>query len=260
MPPPSQKSNGQASISAFFKPKPSSTLSSSIIKQSQPDPSTASNGKARKSLFSDTSSSSAPEPPHKRAKLNDDEKPRRETIDRMGKWKFAPADSQATSSQESNGGTAKADARHEAFRKKLLGSNFAVDRHARNQMQIEEMSSRDPFSPSEGRADTGAEDDAIVVDDDEDVDEGDATPNRFGRFAAGSSSSSARRESASSKSKGKGKATDTEPTYTPLEKQILELKAAHPGVLLIIEVGYKLKFYGDDARIASKELNIMCFP
>ncbi|KAK0552687.1 Mismatch repair protein msh3 [Tilletia horrida] len=68
-------------------------------------------------------------------------------------------------------------------------------------------------------------------------------------------------------SKGKGRAKDdtnsasnNDMSYTPLEKQILELKQSYPGVLLIIEVGYKLKFYGDDARIASRELNIACFP
>lgn len=183
----------------------------------------------------------------------------------MGQWKFtppAPPDSQdAEPKTESSQATPKAIARHEAFRKKLLGSNFAIDRHARNQMQIEEMSSRDPFSPGEARDSAGAEDDAIVIDDDDENVDGETTPNRFGRFAAGTSST--RRESTSSKSKGKAKAPDvgdSGQTYTPLEKQILELKAAHPGVLLIIEVGYKLKFYGEDARIASKELNVMCFP
>ncbi|TKY89492.1 hypothetical protein EX895_002023 [Sporisorium graminicola] len=285
--PPSQKA-GQASISSFFKPKSTPAI---ITKFSQPDPvQNGSNGKARgSSSFDEGGASTSFQPPLKRSKLNnnnndDDGKPRRETIDRMGKWKFAPvklSSSQAdelesTLSQGEPVRSQQEQARHEAFRKKLLGSNFAIDRHARNQMQIEEMSSRDPFSPGEARPSTGAEDDAIVVDDGADLDddgqgpqaEG-STPNRFGRFAASSSSSksgptatSSRRESASSKSRGKAKANDTDsgPTYTPLEKQILELKAAHPGVLLIIEVGYKLKFYGEDARIASKELNIMCFP
>ncbi|EST08963.1 DNA mismatch repair protein MutS-like, N-terminal [Kalmanozyma brasiliensis GHG001] len=261
MPPPSQKNAGQASISAFFKPKAGSQI---ITKASQPDP-VSSNGHARTSSFFDgeASSSGGPALKRPRASNNDDERPRRETIDRMGKWKFTAvktSSSQASelgsASQETTARSQKEQARHEAFRKKLLGSNFAVDRHARNQMQIEEMSSRDPFSPS-----TGAEDDAIVVDDDEDYAAEAGSSNRFDRFAAGAPSSS-RRDSASNKTKGKGKAADPDagPTYTPLEKQILELKAAHPGVLLIIEVGYKLKFYGEDARIASKELNIMCFP
>ena len=194
----------------------------------------------------------------------------------MGKWKFNPvkiSSSQAedlanASTQGDSGRSQKGEARHEAFRKKLLGTDFAIDRHARNQLQIERMASRDPFSPSEGQASTeNADEDVILVDDDEENNdaaasgEGDDTPNRFNRFASSSASTSAP-SSRSSNAKGKAKATDTDsgPTYTPLEKQILELKAAHPGVLLIIEVGYKLKFYGEDARIASKHLNIMCFP
>lgn len=60
--------------------------------------------------------------------------------------------------------------------------------------------------------------------------------------------------------------------------QVLELKKNNPGVLLMVEVGYKLKFFGDDAKvscryllghnlminchfqIASTELGIACFP
>ncbi|KAJ1024845.1 hypothetical protein NDA16_002885 [Ustilago loliicola] len=276
MPPPSQKPAGQATISAFFKPKPSPSYpstSSGITKFSQPDPINSGNGNSlRGTTFPDAASTSSFEPPHKRSRLNNqDERPPRETIDRMGKWKFTPvkpSDSQeAASSQDANGQSQKEVARKEAFRKKLLGSNFAIDRHARNQMQIEEMASRDPFSPGESAQTTltGADDDnAIVVDDDQDEageEDSSSISNRFGKFASGAPSSS-RRKSTSSKSKGKTKATDPDsgPTYTPLEKQILELKSAHPGVLLIIEVGYKLKFYGEDARIASKELNIMCFP
>ena len=36
-------------------------------------------------------------------------------------------------------------------------------------------------------------------------------------------------------------------------------KKDHPGVLLLIEVGYKFHFYGQDARIASKVLNIFAY-
>lgn len=32
-----------------------------------------------------------------------------------------------------------------------------------------------------------------------------------------------------------------------LLRQVVELKRAHPGVLLIVEVGYKYRFYGADA-------------
>ncbi|SPO28986.1 related to DNA mismatch repair protein [Ustilago trichophora] len=269
MPPPSPKQPGQASISAFFKPK--STPSSVVTKLSQPDPITASNGRSRST---DAASSSASEPPYKRPRLNNhDDKPRRETIDRMGKWKFNPIKQSSSqveglgvdASQGESGRSQQEEARHEAFRKKLLGSNFAIDRHARNQLQIEELSSRDPFSPGERRASAGiGEDDAIVIQDDDDDEaasgEGTATANRFTQFASSSSANTASACGSKAKGKSKPSETDSGTTYTPLEKQILELKAAHPGVLLIIEVGYKLKFYGEDARIASKELNIMCFP
>ncbi|ORX33699.1 muts domain V-domain-containing protein [Kockovaella imperatae] len=49
-------------------------------------------------------------------------------------------------------------------------------------------------------------------------------------------------------------------TYTPLEKQFMEIKGENPDVLLFMEVGYKYKFHGDDAKTASKELGIACFP
>jgi DNA mismatch repair protein MSH3 len=37
--------------------------------------------------------------------------------------------------------------------------------------------------------------------------------------------------------------------YTPLEIQVVELKEKYPGVLLVIEVGYKYKFFGEDAKV-----------
>ena len=46
---------------------------------------------------------------------------------------------------------------------------------------------------------------------------------------------------------------------TPLEEQVKKHKAAHPGVLLLIEVGYKFHFYGEDANVASKVLNIFAY-
>jgi DNA mismatch repair protein MSH3 len=68
------------------------------------------------------------------------------------------------------------------------------------------------------------------------------------------------RKSVSSQAKGKAavkpkpvlkKAQEIGPSgepYTPLEKQVLQLKADNPGTLLMIEVGYKYKFFGEDAK------------
>ncbi|KAJ2520574.1 Mismatch repair protein msh3 [Coemansia sp. RSA 1939] len=46
--------------------------------------------------------------------------------------------------------------------------------------------------------------------------------------------------------------------YTPLETQVLDAKEQHPDMLLAVEVGYKYRFFGEDARIASRVLGIMC--
>lgn len=46
---------------------------------------------------------------------------------------------------------------------------------------------------------------------------------------------------------------------TPLEEQVRRHKAEHPGVVLLIEVGYKFHFYGEDARVAAKTLNIFAY-
>ncbi|KAK1600751.1 muts domain V [Colletotrichum navitas] len=47
---------------------------------------------------------------------------------------------------------------------------------------------------------------------------------------------------------------------TPMELQFLEIKRKHLDTVLIVEVGYKFRFFGEDARIAAKELSIVCIP
>ncbi|KAE8291893.1 DNA mismatch repair protein Msh3 [Larimichthys crocea] len=46
--------------------------------------------------------------------------------------------------------------------------------------------------------------------------------------------------------------------YTPLEQQVIQLKQQHQDALLAVECGYKYRFFGEDAEIAAKELNITC--
>lgn len=45
-----------------------------------------------------------------------------------------------------------------------------------------------------------------------------------------------------------------------MEKQFLDIKRKHLDTILIVEVGYKFKFFGEDARVAAKELSIVCIP
>lgn len=47
---------------------------------------------------------------------------------------------------------------------------------------------------------------------------------------------------------------------TPMEIQFLDIKRKHLDTVLIVEVGYKFRFFGEDARVAAKELSIVCIP
>ncbi|CAM9398551.1 unnamed protein product, partial [Ectocarpus fasciculatus] len=65
----------------------------------------------------------------------------------------------------------------------------------------------------------------------------------------------------SSSSRGKGKAAAAAAAaarvkLTPMEQQVVDLKAKHPGVLLLVECGYRYRFFGDDALAAAKVLRI----
>ncbi|XP_034711126.1 DNA mismatch repair protein MSH3 isoform X3 [Vitis riparia] len=44
--------------------------------------------------------------------------------------------------------------------------------------------------------------------------------------------------------------------YTPLEQQVVDLKQKYPDVLLMVEVGYRYRFFGEDAEIAARVLGI----
>uniref|UniRef100_A0A0D9ZSL9 DNA mismatch repair protein MSH3 n=1 Tax=Oryza glumipatula TaxID=40148 RepID=A0A0D9ZSL9_9ORYZ len=48
--------------------------------------------------------------------------------------------------------------------------------------------------------------------------------------------------------------------YTPLEQQVVDLKARHPDVLLMVEVGYRFRFFGEDAAVAASVLGIIAHP
>jgi DNA mismatch repair protein MSH3 len=59
------------------------------------------------------------------------------------------------------------------------------------------------------------------------------------------------------KTKKKGAKTGK---LTPMEIQFLDIKRKHMDTVLIVEVGYKFRFFGEDARTAAKELSIVCIP
>lgn len=60
--------------------------------------------------------------------------------------------------------------------------------------------------------------------------------------------------------KGRGGKRTTTGKLTPMERQIIDIKKKHMDTLLVVEVGYKFRFFGEDARVAAKELSIVCIP
>ena len=60
--------------------------------------------------------------------------------------------------------------------------------------------------------------------------------------------------------KGKATAKKSGSKLTPLEKQVIDIKRKHMDTILVVEVGYKFRFFGEDARTAAKELSIVCIP
>ncbi|KAM9330959.1 DNA mismatch repair protein Msh3, partial [Gastrophryne carolinensis] len=60
----------------------------------------------------------------------------------------------------------------------------------------------------------------------------------------------------SSETKTQNRRTKT--TYTPLEEQYMEIKKQYQDAVLCVECGYKYRFFGEDAEIAARELNIYC--
>ncbi|XP_018120356.1 DNA mismatch repair protein Msh3 isoform X1 [Xenopus laevis] len=50
----------------------------------------------------------------------------------------------------------------------------------------------------------------------------------------------------------------TKNMYTPLEEQYMEIKSQYKDAILCVECGYKYRFFGEGAEIASRELNIYC--
>jgi DNA mismatch repair protein MSH3 len=47
---------------------------------------------------------------------------------------------------------------------------------------------------------------------------------------------------------------------TPLDLQVLEIKRKHSDTIIAVEVGYKFRFFGEDARTVAKELGLVCIP
>lgn len=79
---------------------------------------------------------------------------------------------------------------------------------------------------------------------------GDANAKEGGTDAG---AANAERPSGMPSSRGKGKgAAAGRVKLTPMEQQVVDLKEKHPGVLLLVECGYRYRFFGEDALTAAK--------
>ncbi|KAG0305679.1 Mismatch repair protein msh3 [Dissophora globulifera] len=103
----------------------------------------------------------------------------------------------------------------------------------------------------------------IVSESDEDMDYSEAADaqEQVDDEASASRSKSARpsRTTPTTNSRSANIKKATKSPYTPLEKQFVEIKEQQPDAVLCIEVGYKFRFFGEDAEIASRELSIAHF-
>lgn len=77
-----------------------------------------------------------------------------------------------------------------------------------------------------------------------------ASSSGGGSSNSSSSSGSAKQKTASKKLSKKGD------VFTPLEKQVVQLKEQHPDALLMVECGYRMRFFGEDATNAARVLSI----
>ncbi|KAI0747682.1 muts domain V-domain-containing protein [Daedaleopsis nitida] len=173
-------------------------------------------------------------------------------------WRFDPT-SPSKRPQEASLDKAQRSA-HERAKKILLGSSNVF--HRRNQL--------DDVPPSTDADELEEEGGAQPMD----VDEADDSERKFGELMELFSSSAAKKKSRSITRQAKPTATGSGRSksqkievigpsglpYTPFELQVRELKTKNTGTVLMIQSGYKMLFFEDDAKIAAKELGMVCFP
>ncbi|XP_046871393.1 DNA mismatch repair protein Msh3 isoform X5 [Hypomesus transpacificus] len=103
----------------------------------------------------------------------------------------------------------------------------------------------------------GDEEEHIIKEEEEEEDESKTDPSTDNKFAPPVGG----RRDADIKSDGGfrgGVGGGAKQRYTPLEQQFVHIKQQHKDSLLAVECGYKYRFFGEDAEIAAKELNVFC--
>ncbi|RUS16472.1 hypothetical protein BC937DRAFT_91165 [Endogone sp. FLAS-F59071] len=289
----------QQTLSSFFKPKstepaapattaPRSTTTKRRVPLRTDDdnddndhhsdvPNTKSHA-TKRPLSPDTRSfgSSAPLSPSKRTRSDSDgvssffgapapetpKTPKTET--KMTQFVFSPQ--KANDSAAADARLEEKRQRHDQFVAKFgdpNGSTLANKRRAPKILEDEE----DEEGAEGGENEEGAEAGKNEDDDDADnmdVDDDERLVRTFKKlrsdYSAPTKATAVATALSSTKKRSVGRASKADQNkYTPLEKQYMEIKAQYPDTLLVVEVGYKFKFFDEDARIASKILHIAHF-
>jgi len=256
---------GQRSISSFFAPKPAAATPKSSHLPSPKPPAAA---KATPHPQSDDLLPSDDEHqllqldrPSKRPLNSANEDDAREVLPKKARTSFVPSPERkhapASELVQKPPPTQESRSRVTERTSKYLFTSAQNEKPAEDQESDEAIKVKERlhqrFVKKLGRPDSIAEikrrnhflEDAVP--DDEDAVEEDQPDERLQPQATGKG----RKGAAGKKSAGK---------LTPMEKQVLEIKAKHKDTLLVVEVGYKFRFFGEDARTAAKELGIVCIP
>ncbi|KAJ1310165.1 hypothetical protein OPQ81_006909 [Rhizoctonia solani] len=273
--------SGQRVLSAYFS---QSDKSSSV--KPKASSSGLSTGKPIDLTLSD-SETEIQEPPTKKTRIQDEESTQGTEITSSSpppaeslfsstmsqRWSFAPAASGSSKPKSSTTKTGTADIQLQAFRKKMGGDVPKVGEQTKGKKRPREPLEPTVASDEDMVEELGNEQDDENLGERSDGEDLTGPSGRLSKFAStkrlkttkdSKAKSSANKIPATANGKGKGskKVEEIGPAglkYTPLEKQILALKKQHEDAILLFEVGYKFRFFGEDARVASRELGIACF-
>ncbi|KAH9929644.1 muts domain V-domain-containing protein [Amylocystis lapponica] len=164
------------------------------------------------------------------------------------RYRFDPTSRELESSQAATD-EAETQRRREKAKNILLGKNAMFFRSAAD------LADASLNLASESEDDNEKEDASEISGEDSD--------KQFGAFLSMVHKSKTQKRRKGKQGSKNKKTEETGPSgklYTRLELQVRDFKLQNPGTVLMFEVGYKIMFYGDDAKIASAELGIVCFP
>ncbi|KIJ68934.1 hypothetical protein HYDPIDRAFT_80554 [Hydnomerulius pinastri MD-312] len=139
--------------------------------------------------------------------------------------------------------------RHEEFKRVLFGENNPFARHRRAQEQESQLDNDEPRDEQDDAGDSDQSDVAFKE-----------LTEMFSHKSSKEKGKARSTSSAKGKKKAEGEPGPSGQSYTPAELQSLKFIKDNPGVVLMIESGYKFYFYEDSASIASRELGIVAYP